>query len=438
MKKIFGTAATALICLGMLSGCGNNEAAETFPEISATSAETENTSVSSAALRETVSEVTETTTAETKLIEEVTTSSEAETSAETEQEYKLPYEIVDMSSYTGNFYEWEYDYDIVAYNRESFAGGEDIINAAERTVTENFKYEIYGKSYTYDEVASLAEKAEKSEEYGGYIFEVDGERVMLFNNTYERFSDENGKLDPRFAEGVYEDFDGDGKKESFLCFNLFNLFGGFSNARCCVVFVDSEGNAELLPRADGELFDWGNTLNPMRYNGFLHICTAFGVNNLTHHSEIYAIENGKTVHKKTMFSPAKMFCGAFMLESAAQAPGSWISLWNEEEKNYFTLSSENLTDEEVSELFNSAAFKESKSLSEIYESAEQLKNRSGVTGRKYYDVSSGGMWVEGFERTSDGFKKSEYEIICPYHENEIYAVGVDINKAEAEMIRLEK
>lgn len=428
MKKILGTAAAVFICLGMLSGCGNEEIAETFSDTSVTSSET----VSE------ISEAAEKEIAETEITEETATVSETETAPVTEQEQELTYEIVDMSNYTGNFYEWAYDYDIVAYDRESFSGGEDIINTAARTVRENVTYKINEKVYTYDEIASLAENAEKSEEYIGYVFEIDGERAIIYNDTYELFYSENGELEPSLFEGVYEDFDGDGKKESFLCFGMFNFVGSFSNMRCCVVFVDSEGNAELIPEASGEVFDWGKMLNPMRYNGFIHMCTAFGVNNSTHHSEIYAVENGKAVYKKSMFSPGDPFCGAFMLESAAQAPGSWISFWNENEREYYILDTEDITAEDAEALWNSEAFRENESLFELYESAEQLKNRSGITGKKYYGVSSGGFWIEAFERTSSGFEKSEYEIICPYYNNEIYVIGIDINKAQAEMIRLEK
>lgn len=418
-------AAAVFICLGMLSGCGNENV---NGEISETFSETFVTTV----------EITEAKLTETETTKETTAVSETETSAETEQERELTYEIVDMSNYTGNFYEWEYDYDIVAYDRENFAGGEDIINTAARAVRENVTYKINGKDYTYDEIAALAEKAEKSDEYNGYVFEADGERLIIFNDVYERFSDENGKFEPYFANGVYEDFDGDGKKESFLCFGLINPDGLFNDTIYYVVFVDSEGNAELIPEASGLIFDWGEMLNPIRYNGFIHMCTAFGVNNSTHHSEIYAVENGKAVHKKSLFSPGDPFCGAFMLESAAQAPGSWISFWNENEREYYILGTEDIIDEEAEALWNSEAFRENEYLLELYENAEQLKNRSGITGKKYYGVSSGGMWIEAFERTSSGFEKFEYSIICPYYNNEIYVIGIDIDKAQAEMIRLEK
>lgn len=442
MKKFFSTSLAVILCTALLTGCGNNNIAETISETSVVSEETTTISETSAA-----SETAETTTVpETSEISETAETEVTEETAETKRVPEMPqFEKLDMSGYTGNFYEWEYDFGIVAYDRESFAGGEDIIGAAERVVAENFEYTIYdktytySKNYTYNEMAALAEKAEKSDKYGGcYIFEIDGESFFIDDEVFEFFLDEDGKLVPRFAEGAYGDFDGDGKNESFVCFGLVNVGGLGGSMHMCVAFVDEEGNAELIPRADGEIYDEGTTLYPMRYNGFWHMCTAFGVNIATHHSEIYAVENGKPVHKKTSFMPVNPLCGAFTLESAAQAPGSWISVWNEDEKGYFTLGDEDLTEGEINELFNSAAFKEDKSLTELYENAEQLKNFCGVTGKKYYNISLGGMWVESFVRTSGGFEKYEYAIIFPYHENGVYATGIDINKAEAEMVRLEK
>lgn len=359
MKKIWGTALTVFTCLCVLSGCGGGNT-ETVSDSTVTSAEI-------------ASEISETTTAETT----TATVSETETTAEMEQERELPYEIIDMNNYTGNFYEWKYDYDIVAYDRESFAGGEDILAAAEKVLED--------------------------------------------------------KGDLRFKEGVYEDFDGDGKKESFICFGLINP-DSFSGELCYVVFVDSEENAELLPQASGEAFDGKQMLNPIRYNGFIHMCTAFGVNNSTHHSEIYAVENGKAVHKKSMFSPSDPFCGAFMLESAPQAPGSWISFWNEETGEYSTLATEDTSDEEIQELINSEAFKQNERLSEI--ESDELRFR--VAGKKFYGVFSKDWDCGYFERTANEFKSSEYSIIFPQYDNEVYAVGIDINKAQSEMIRLEK
>lgn len=418
MKKIWGTVLIFFICLGLLSGCGSGNT-ETVSEISGTTA----------------AETTKTETSKPETAEETTTVPETETTAEEVQE--LPYKIVDMSNYTGNFYEWKYDYDIVAKDRESFAGGEDIISTAVRTVKEKFIYTVCGKDYTYGQIAALAEKAEKSEEHSGYIFEADGERLMILNDDYERFSDKNGKLEPLFVSGVHEDFDGDGKRESFLCFGTFNFVGNFSNMRCCVVFIDSEGNAELLPQASGEAFDGEQMLNPIRYNGFIHMCTAFGVNNSTHHSEIYAIESGKAVHKKSLFSPSAQFCGAFMLESAAQAPGSWISFWNEETEEYCTLGTEDITYEEAEALLNSKAFGEAK-MADTCKTAEELQKSTEKIGEKYYIAAPPINYPLTFERVNGTFENAEYEILCPYYDNGIYAVGIDINKAQAEMIHLEK
>lgn len=437
VKKIWGTVLTVSLCLGVLSGCGGGNA-ETVTESSVTLAETSTAEIS-AEITEAAETTTTTVTKTETTTEKAAAVSETETAEETETELEKCYEfeIIDMSNYAGNFYEWEYDYDIVAKDRESFAGGEDIINTAARTVKDKLIYTAGGKEYTYGEIAALAEKAEKSEEHGGYIFEADGERLMILSDDYESFSDADGRLEPLFVSGVYEDFDGDGKKESFLCFGTFNFAASFTNMRCCVVFVDSAGNAELLPQASGEAFGWGEMLNPMRYNGFIHMCTAFGVNNSTHHAEIYAVENGRTVHKKSMFSPGDPFCGAFMLESAAQAPGSWISFWNEETGEYCTLDEEDITYEEAEALLSSEAFLKAK-MADTCKTAEVLQKSTLKVGGKYYTAAPPVNYPLTFKRVNGTFEDSEYEIICPYYSNDVYAVGIDIDKAQAEIIRLEK
>lgn len=370
MKKFFCTAAAVLICVGLLSGCEGN-----VPNVSENAVTAAETSAETAAFSESTAAAE---TSQTKITEETTAVSETETSAKTTEWEDIPpkYEILDMSDYTGNFYEWGYDYDIVAQDRESFAGSEEVLAAAEEILSD--------------------------------------------------------RDDLRFEEGVWEDFDGDGKKEGFL---LYSCADEVLDYRInYVIFADGNGGAEWLINSLGVC----GSLNPIRYNGFIHMCTAFGVNNITHHAEIYAVENSKVVYKKSMFSPGSSFCGAFILESAPQAPGSWISFWNENERKYFTLDIEDISDEEAEELYNSAAFKNDETLSELYESADQLKNRCGVTGKKYYSVGTKSIWIVTFERKNGAFENAEYEIICPYYDGEIYVTGVDIDKAQENMVRLEK
>lgn len=88
MKKICGTALTVFICLGVLSGCGGGNA-ETVSDSTVTSAEI-------------ASEISETTSTKTTKTETSKPETAEETTTEADQE--LPYKIIDMSSYTGNFY----------------------------------------------------------------------------------------------------------------------------------------------------------------------------------------------------------------------------------------------------------------------------------------------------------------------------------------------
>lgn len=424
MKSFLRTASAVFICLGVLSGCGGGNVPD-VSESSVTSAETSSVTSETAAAA-----------SQTEITEVTITVPETETDAETEQE-ETSYEIVDMSNYAGNFYEWEYDCGIVAYDRESFAGGGDIINTAKRAVGENFVYTVCGKDYTYNEIASLAEKAEKSEEHGGYVFEADSERLMILSGDYERFYSENGRLEPLFTEGVYGDFDGDGKNESFLCFGMFNFSGSFSNMRCCVVFVDSEGNAELLPEAAGEVFDMGKMLCPIRYSGFIHMCTAFGVNNSTHHAEFYAVENGSAVHKHSEFFPGTEHGGVFMEVTAAQEMGIRFIFWNEEIKKYCTLDTEDITYEEAEALFNSEAFSET-SMADSFKTAEELQKATLKVGGKYYRIAPPSEYPFTFEFADGVFTPYEHNVNMAMVHVEAAAAGVDIDKAQSEMVRLEK
>lgn len=250
MKKIWGTALTFVICLSILSGCGSGNT-ETVSDNAVTSAET-----ASEILETTATETTKMETSKPETTEETTTVPETETAEETKTEWKnLPdkHEVVDMSGYTGNFYEWKYDYDIVAKDRESFAGGEDILAAAEKAL--------------------------------------------------------EGKDDLRFEEGVWEDFDGDGKKEGFLLYTCGEKHEYLGDRFCYVIFADGDGSAELLEESYGVC---GN-LNPMWYNGFIHMCTDFGASIATTHMEIYAVEENSAAEKYDDFFRGEPLNGAFIL-----------------------------------------------------------------------------------------------------------------------------
>lgn len=280
MKKIWGTVLTVSVCLGVLSGCGGGNA--------------ETVSDSTVTFAEIASEISETTSTKTTKTETSKPETAEETTTEADQE--LPYKIIDMSNYTGNFYEWKYDYDIVAYDRESFAGGEDILAAAEKVLED--------------------------------------------------------KDDLRFEEGVWEDFDGDGKKEGFLLYTCGEKHEYLGYRFCYVVFADADGSAELLENSSGVC---GN-LNPMRYNGFIHMCTDFGASIATTHMEIYAVEENSAAEKYDDFFRGKPLDGAFILVPHPQGGGNSIMFWNEQRLEYCQLVSDRITEDDINDILESEAF----------------------------------------------------------------------------------
>lgn len=373
MKKFFSTAVSAILCTALLTGCGGNDAAETISEAAVVSEET--TTVSETSVTSETAE-TETVPETSEISETAETTTETEIT-ETEKVFEVPeFEKIDMSGYTGNFYEWEYDYSIVAYDRESFAGGGDIIGAAE---------------------------------------------VLL--------ADEDGLL---FEEGVWEDFDGDGKKEGFLLFSHeSDEWWGKSYE---TVFADSEGGVRLLEESAGAK----GSLNPMRYNGFLHMCTDFGADRIASlHMEIYAVEENSAVEKYTDFFKGKPLDGAFMVVSHPQGGGERIIFWNEQRREFCQIDGERVPEEDINDILASEAYAGSyyENFAEKYKEDKATGIRMSFFnyGGKYFCTASG----YGYERSGGEIIRTEREISI----SECYCTnttGVDINKAEAEMIRLEK
>ena len=428
MKKIWGNAAAAFICLAMLSGCGNEEIAETFSETSFTSSET--VSEISEATEKKITE-TETTTAaeitETEITVETTTNYEYIPNLyymPTIENVDFP-EAEDMSSYTGNFYEWEYDLNIVA-DSEDFGGGTEIISAAEKAAKEYF--------------TGLCASAEEYEGFEGKrlrfnFHHLDNQNLEWYYSPSEEML--NGTAEPVFQEGVCDDFDGDGEKESFLIFCWNNPMG---NIISCGVFVSSDGKAAALSDSVGI---GGGRLCPVRYNGFMHMIIGSGYNNLTHHAEFYVVENGEAVHKHSEFAGGTPYMGVFMQTSMAQASGYWLIFWNEEKSEYCTILGDELNDDQAEALFNSYEYcretiKKTLGLPQ-YADAEELRKHARLVGNICY-IKHNSWDYEMFSCENDSFEAGSDIRLIDAEERypRIFVSGVDIEGAKENMIRLEK
>ena len=429
MKKVWGNALTVFICLGMLSGCGNEnvneEILETFLDTSVTSEET----VSE------ISEATEKKITETEITEENTTVSETENT--TVHEYAASFEYMpiirnvyipeaeDMNGYTGNFYEWEYDFDIVT-DSEGFGGGAEVISAAEKAAKEYF-----------------TELCASAEEYEGFegkrlrfnFHHLDDQNLEWYYSPSEEML--NGTAEPVFQEGVCDDFDGDGEKESFLIFCWNNPMG---NIISCGVFVSSDGKAAALSDSVGI---GGGRLCPVRYNGFMHMIIDSGYNNLTHHAEFYVVENGEAVHKHSEFAGGTPYMGVFMQTSMAQASGYWLIFWNEEKGEYCTILGDELNDDQAEALFQSYEYYRENNEKSFplpqYANAEELRKHARLVGNICY-IKHNSWDYEMFRCENDSFEAGSDIRLIDAEERypRIFVSGVDVEGAKENMIRLEK
>lgn len=397
----------------MLSGCGNEKIAETFSETSVTSAE--------AAAK--ISETTKNKITETEITVETTTDYEYVSDfyyMPTIADADFP-KAEDMSGYTGNFYEWRYDGDIVSKDEESFSGSAEIIAAA--------------KSAAKEYMSELCRAAEDCEEFAG--------KKIIFDYPhwwwdYPLSEDmQNGTAEPEFYRGVYNDFDGDGKRESFIIFYWSNpIYIGIA----ATVFVGSDGKAEALPDSVGILSE---ELNPVRYNGFTHMIIQGGYNNSTCHAEFYAVENGRAVHKHSEFVGPELYGGVFMKTTMAQASGYWLIFWNEEKGEYCTILGDELNDDQAEELFRSYEYYRGNIKKSIrlpqYANAAELRKHARIVGNDCYIKHN--LWdYEMFRCENDSFEISSDPRLIDADERypRIFVNGVDIEGAKENMIRLEK
>ncbi|MBD5138161.1 MAG: hypothetical protein HDT24_02480 [Ruminococcus sp.] len=322
IKKQGKIAAILSVCILALAGCGNGGTAETSVEttadtVAAELAETteEHTSAETTEIKTSEETTEKQTSAETTAAEETeTTASEEMTAAET-----VSAEIAEEKAekYEGSYYECAVDDFIIARSEDSFirkGGTQEILDAAKSAVleTDNFK----------DAYAEIT--ANNNGIYDRY-----------FENGY--LLDQNRNITAVFNEGFCDDFDGDGKNEAFIVYNSVGPTEKTTSAypyndTDYAVFVGSDGAAEVVSSGV-----WGGC-RAIRYSGFIHMLTDFGVNNSTMRAEIFALEDGKPVKKHEEYIIRGVAHGFMIEESAPQAPASWYIFWDNEAHEYLYTS----------------------------------------------------------------------------------------------------
>lgn len=336
MNKKALTKCTAFISAVIMAGCS---AANTPDETSADTTSAEVTTVSEAS-SETTSE--ETTTAEETTISE--TSAETTVTEETlpgsdlEKHFKTD---LDISDYDKRFCGFKFDESVIINSEDDFynkGGTADMLAAAENAVRQT---DIWKNTESICKTAVLNPDGSFN-----HTVTENGE-----TKTVSRFAldsdlvDENGYAKIVFENAVIDDFDGDGKQEAFLLLGTPS-FDWLSDREEFAVFVNSSGEAQLLCNGVGAYFE------PIRYDGFMHMGISFGVNIISSFAKIYAVENDIAVEKHDAFSLGGK-SGITMLESAAQAPGCWLVVWDNVDRIYKEVAAEPVSEELAKEIFDS-------------------------------------------------------------------------------------
>ena len=135
------------------------------------------------------------------------------------------------------------------------------VKAEDMTFTDFAFIEYYKGSKQEDETSEKAiEFLKTTEEYAQSQKYSD-----LYKENYPEYFDENGVIIPKLLESYTEDYDGDGRDETFLLIDMPYSYDDpntkFSEVYSFLIFIGSDGNAELADYNCGiytpQLLDYG-------------------------------------------------------------------------------------------------------------------------------------------------------------------------------------
>ena len=169
------------------------------------------------------------------------------------------------------------------------------VNAEDMTFTDFAFIEYYKGSKQEDETSEKAiEFLKTTEEYAQSQKYSD-----LYKESYPEYFDENGVIIPKLLKSYTEDYDGDGREETFLLIdmpysnyiNTDDPSDSFSAVYSFLIFIGNDGNAELADYNCGiyipQLLNYGN--NKQLVIGGSGSC---GVED---HTRIWTVRDGKAV-----------------------------------------------------------------------------------------------------------------------------------------------
>ena len=329
----------------------------------------------------------------------------------------------DTSDHAERFCGWLFDSSADVYTAAEFygeGGTEEMLAAAEAAVRNS---ELFKESELICRTAALGED-------GVFYYSVpNGEEISLKGifSLSSKAIDEKGHALASFKSGVVFDFDGDGKKEAFILMTIPDAENTFGYTNDCAVYVNSSGEAQLLTSGvDGYI-------RLIKYDGFAHAALSFGCNNITTFSEIYGSENGKAelLHQASFIGDKK---GLAMCESAPQAFGNWLVIWDNIDKAYREIAADEAPEGLAEEIYSSPLLDDIKEYFDYteapkwLESPESLSEVMCVFGGKYVCI---GEFYDSctLEYDDGGFVITNDRIINTGYENSAY-ISVDLIAAE--------
>ncbi len=280
------------------------------------------------------------------------------------------------------------------------------------------------EDYPSADISSIGDLADKAVEFlkESEQYKESTENISEFvGEEYNPYFDKSGNILPQVSAAYPEDYDGDGKTETFLFVNM--PYKGTSTAvQSFFIFADSNENMTLLSN--------NSNLYPTKlldYGAFKQIIIGgsgnFGVEDCTF---IYSVKDGKAEQKYAIRGGFEKL-GCFLAADGWQGMGGFM-YYDTAAEEYRNIVGEDISLEDIKTMDKDSA------LADLYDGGI-LGAR--CLGKKYYifvkgpmDTGTGYEYKDGrFVQTEDSKKTRISRDI-----NHINVRDIDIDKALSEMI----
>ncbi|MDE5576765.1 MAG: hypothetical protein K2J11_05210 [Oscillospiraceae bacterium] len=231
---------------------------------------------------------------------------------------------------------------------------------------------------------------------------------------------------PKFNIAYPNDYDGDGKTETFIMVDMPYKTSIMNVTRNFLIFADSNENMEVL--SDFSFFD-PNSAQLLNYGKYKQIVIgAYGVVGADDHTLLLGVSNGKA---KTLYSGRISFfkSDCFVCTFGWQGSGDFM-YFDTAANEYRTIVGKSMTIDEIK------AMDKDLTLKEYYDWYDENGYAIFVfIGEKYYNAALGPMDIGSFYTYEDGkFVLSNAAVRRSSNDYELKKViGIDIDKAVAEM-----